>query len=721
MKKGYVIDQDEIEDIIIYRDANTNSYHFYVLYTEGSVKEIAGKDGLNFFTQYLNETGYKKINSVDGTIAGNSKIHICKTEEEAKKLKDELSVNQIAKRVDQAILETKNNHFIKRFMGLALHKKSDPKTITVKPKKKRNGISNLKYNHKKMYKIVIAGVCVVVAGSIASIAGYHLAYNGKDKKKETTTTNADSMKQKNANKKTKTVLATFFEQAMEKANALQKPFLESSVKATTYFNQNFSTNHEERNVVFPDGHQVSLVHFGLSPQSMAAAYILGASFSPDAYQSFMNASDISIEEYKDYYNAWYTQMFYAYAVRGGQEETGLLDIVSNEEGKQVLKEIDDLHKQLRTARNQENQEAQQKALESLYQLKNRIFKIEEAYTLEPTYENFQKLALPDYVLLAKPIFDEVAHEYRNWTVENGKRFYDEREQKVFQEGGIYCHLYEWTMKENVESQKAKLSAINYQADESYLDYDTALYAVIEKLKEQGAYISYCDQKKEEYDVEHLRAVDAAFNWTTYKLQEKTSTSYKSSGKSSSKKTSTRTETIVEKKEVTQETVSKESLSETERQEATRQEEQINASYREETERAKEEAERQAEEMRKQDQAKEDAKKEQLEQEVQRENEKKKEEIEQMQPGNGVSDPTTDGSDAYQPFPDLNQDESNEQWSDQKDTIIEGEEEYIEPSSISYQANQTASYEMLAEQIVTELSNEGIDVTIEQPIQYTKGR
>ncbi len=687
---------DEIKKIITYYDEEKMQNMCTILYEDGTIEDLEEKKAIPFLLQYVNEVKkYTKEDLANGVLEQDPIFEI-----------------QVSSSSKEKILKEE------------VEKISESQQAGIKGKVKKFG-RHIRYS-RKMVAFIAAGTALAIG------VGAILSGCSNEKKQEESTVSKEVERATEANEP-KTSLKkieqkSLFERVKAIASDTQKKFMTGMIDALTYFNKTFSEKHQQKDVLFPDGHKEALVHFGMSTEAAASAWILGADFNVNDYMKFMNASDISIAEYVDFYEEWYYQMQHAYAVRKGNEETGLLNFSISKEGNDYLKQVDTLHKKLRTARENRDHQGQQDALNELYKLKRSSLKFEEALKLEATQENFEKLKLPDYLLLSLPVFSEIGDEYRNWTVEGGKHFIDQDDEKLFGKDGIYCHIYEWTMDSNVKAQAKKLNNPTYKADESYADYDAVLDAVNNEAKEKNIAIDL--KNHNQYKVEVLSEVDAMLNWKNYS-EEKTSNSTKSgSSKKNSSKTETKRSTSSQtstRTETTEEEVRREDLTEEEKEEAARQEQQIKDDLQKENEQAKEKAEEEASKKAKEDQENEQAKKEELEKEVEEENKEVEKQIEELQPGQDTDndhididtdatyeDPTTDGTGAYEDFPELNNDQNNEETilpgddtSDQAGSIIEGEEDWV------------SAYESIAAQVVEEMAREGMNLSIETPKVYQK--
>lgn len=723
--------------VITYYDDALDENRISFVYEDGTSIEVNEQEGASYLFKYLTEV--KHYSKMDlRRIDRDENLALHKTKEEMKQIRRDAIVDYIisgkGKRPQTVIPKQEEPVVVSEPIvqpvvvpevveqdtpaqlrdeeeeQVSIGSKYVDKVVETAVRAKKTLIQRFFSNHPRVARIAIGGLALMVAGgSPFALSGCGRSSGNQTgiESEEENATAASKKASKSSSKEESEETESVWDLVSAKANELQSKFMTKSITAARYFNKIFADKHEEKNVVFADGHTEEVVRFGISPEEYASAFILGANFDVEGYQNFMNASDISIREYKGHFESWYTQMYHAYAVRNSTENTGLLQIATDKDGQDFLRAVDTAHKKLRAGREENDVAKQQEALNSLYNLKNSALKLDEAVQLEATYDNFLSLELPDYVLLALPVFDEVANEYRDWTMENGKHFRDERDEKVFAEDGIYCHLYEWTMAENVAAQAVKLSRYDYEADESYADYDMLMAAITEREKQDG--ILKDSENKNKYAVENLKAVDEAFNWGIQIIEENTAQMSGSTGGSSTTTTTetTRTETS-SRTEKTEETVTKEQMTDKEKQEAEKQEQQIKDEYDKKNEEAKADAEQKADEDAKKDQAAEDAKKDQLEQEVDNENQEKEDQIENMNPGdkpgdgitidqehqdenggldNSVKDPTTDGTGINQPFPDLNGDGSNipedanqngtdttnpTPDSNQSGTIIEGE-------------------------------------------------
>ncbi len=672
-----LFDFNNVEKIITYYDGTGKWSCKFILNTldsDGRVEEVIlpEKEAYPYLKKYLKDVkGYTPASLEDGTIDNDPTF-------------------ALNKNLDQMVEETTNTK-------LAIHNRLKAE----KEEEPVGAISNFKHN-KAMYGLLLASG-LLIGGSIIGLVS-HFSHK-KDvpvTPEATTESDIDMENPIEVIDNTANTATTLWEAVQAKAIDVQKQFMSALAKTMTTFNQQFASKHYEENVVFPDGHTEPLVQFGISPEEFASAYILGANFTPEEYQTFMNDSNISVLEYYKYWQQWMTQMHHAYLVKGSQEDVGILNYVTDEEGIEYITKVDSLHSALRDAKERGDIEGQRKYLNELHQIFMTSYKMEEAAQLEPTYENFVSLNLPDYVLVAKPIFDSIHEEYRNVLMDDGTHFYDELYEKNFVDG-IYCHIYEWTMAENIASQEARLSQVSYQSNESYADYDELIRASREYLSTVG--LLKDSDNKNRYKVEYLTEVQEALansvTWDIYASEEEyheSSEESYSGNSGGSENQDTYTETTVKKKK-TKKKVKEEDLTPKEKKQADKQIQQIEEDLNKENEQNKEEAEKKADEAVAQDQKVEDEKKQEIDQQVESENKKAEEQIEQGQvpdggtqdepvDGNAVKDPTTDGTGAVDPstpLPDPNEyyesthSESTEAQpelppatSDQSGTIVEGE-------------------------------------------------
>ena len=661
--------KNRVIKVITYQGEEDHKSYCCFVYEDGTVDIFSDRNATIHLQQFLKEIGYTTDNLQD--IYNDPLFELHKSEREKQEILKEIQENR---------------------------KKKNPlhhiKNVVITPFFDHTRDFVLKYKKETAFSFaaLLTGIFVISGIKLFSDSSNEEKADQPQVTTVTTLEENTTEQEENTTEIEETVNSSFF-------SPLQSDFV-SHMREYQNIVTRFNQQHREENVVFEDGHTVSFVEFSYHPLEASSAFILGASFTPQQYRMFMNNTHINLEEYQKYYEAWYRNTHYQYLIRQSEEDTGILALLpSDSKGYEVLQKIDHLHKSLVAAQKEKDIPTQKKIVNQLYQIKNDLFKIKRAATLESTDKNFQSLELPSYVLLTLPIFDAVKEQYRNVLMDDGKTFSNDLDEKVFTKEGIYSNLYIDVMK-NISSVEETTE------DLSYARFDQVMESLVTSSWSEN----------EHYAVQNLRAVKEALEHPISFEQKEDSTS------STTKKTKTKVTTETKN---FQKTVQENQLTEQEKASSQDQKDKISNDLENKTNKNKQQAEQKALEQAKKDQLEENQKKEALKKEAEEANRKKEQEIQSMKPGQAadgvhpnsgvneqyVKDPTVDGAGSYQDFPDLNGDGSNvpkepsqnsSSKSPQADTIIEGEEPI--PTNIL----KDVMIEKIATSEVEKMANQGED-------------